>query len=143
MVSPLESPVERDHDPIQPGSPRAFGLVMAAVAALFAALSWWKAGAAWPWLAGASVAVAGAGCLAPGMLHYPNVVWFKFGLLLHRVVNPVVMLLLFVTTIVPMGLAMRAMGKDFLRSRRAPAAASYWIVRDPPGPAPAGMKDQF
>jgi len=45
--------------------------------------------------------------------------------------------------VLPTGLVMRAMGKDLLRLKREPDAASYWIVRAPPGPAPESMKDQF
>ena len=43
----------------------------------------------------------------------------------------------------PMGLLMRMFGKDLLRLKREPEAASYWIVRDPPGPAPETMGKQF
>jgi hypothetical protein len=35
------------------------------------------------------------------------------------------------------------LGKDLLRLKREPGADSYWIVRQPPGPAPETMKDQF
>ena len=38
---------------------------------------------------------------------------------------------------------MRLAGKDPLRLRREPDAPSYWIVRDPPGPTPESMSDQF
>ena len=69
--------------------------------------------------------------------------WLALGMLLHRVVNPIVMALLFYGTVLPTGLVMRALGKDLLRLRRQPEADSYWIVRQPPGPAPETMKDQF
>ena len=65
------------------------------------------------------------------------------GLLLQRVVNPIVMALLFYGTVLPTGLIMRMMGKDLLRLKRQPDAASYWIARVPPGPSPETMKDQF
>ena len=45
--------------------------------------------------------------------------------------------------VLPTGLVMRAMGKDLLRLKRQPGADSYWIVRQPPGPMPETMKDQF
>jgi hypothetical protein len=53
------------------------------------------------------------------------------------------MALLFYGTVLPTGLVMRTLGKDLLRLKREPAADSYWIVRQPPGPAPESMKDQF
>ena len=64
------------------------------------------------------------------------------GLLLHRIVNPIVMGLLFYGTILPTGLVMRLRGRDLLRLRRDPAAETYWITRTP-GPAPETMRDQF
>jgi hypothetical protein len=84
-----------------------------------------------------------AALLRPALLNPLNRLWLKFGLLLHRVVNPIVMGLLFYGTVWPTGLVMRALGKDLLRLKRQPEAHSYWIVRAPPGPAPETMKDQF
>ena len=58
--------------------------------------------------------------------------------------NPLVLGLLFFVTIMPIGLVMRAMGKDFLRLQaRSASAKSYWIDRAPPGPPPQSMKNQF
>ena len=65
-----------------------------------------------------------------------NRLWLKFGLLLHKVVNPIVMALVFFGTVLPTGLIMRVLGKDLLRLKRQPDANSYWIERRPPGPAP-------
>ena len=67
----------------------------------------------------------------------------KIGLLMFKVVNPIVMGLLFFVTITPIGLIMRATGKDFLRMRMDKDAKSYWIERTPPGPPPQSMKNQF
>ena len=72
-----------------------------------------------------------------------NLVWLKLGLLLHKIVSPVVLGLLFYTTVLPIGLVMRAFGKDPLRLRRDSAAESYWIVRNPPGPSSESMSQQF
>jgi hypothetical protein len=79
----------------------------------------------------------------PRILGPLNRLWLKFGLLLYKVMNPLVLGLLFFVTIMPIGLFMRAMGKDFLRLRRDPDAKSYWIDRTPPGPPPQSMKNQF
>jgi hypothetical protein len=54
-----------------------------------------------------------------------------------------VMTLLFFTTVTPIALIMRAMGKDPLRLRLDPDAPTYWIERSPPGPEPATMPRQF
>jgi hypothetical protein len=67
----------------------------------------------------------------------------KFALLLYTVMNPLTMALLFFLVVTPIGVVMRLAGKDFLRKRLEPEAASYWLPRDPPGPAPDSMKQQF
>jgi hypothetical protein len=84
-----------------------------------------------------------AALLIPAALNPLNRAWLKFGLLLHKIINPVVMGLVFYGAVLPTGLVMRAMGKDLLRLKLQPEADSYWIVRRPPGPAPETMKDQF
>jgi hypothetical protein len=125
------------------GSDRSFGLVMALALAAVTALNGWHSGKLWPWTGGLAALFVAAALLRPSVLHPLNLVWLRFGLLLHKVVNPVVMALLFYGTVLPTGLIMRLMGKDLLRLKRQPDADSYWIVRQPPGPSPETMRDQF
>jgi len=126
-------------------SDRTFGLVMAAGFALVGAapmlhrgpgaVRWWSLALALAFLLVALV--------RPSLLAPLNRLWLRFGLLLARIVSPIGLALLYFTTIVPVGLLMRATGGDPLRLRRDPAATSYWIRRTPPGPAPESMKNQF
>jgi hypothetical protein len=125
------------------GSDRSFGLVMAAALAAVTLLNAWHAGRLWPWTGGLAGVFLAAALFRPPVLHPLNLIWLKFGLLLHSVVNPVVMALIFYGAVLPTGLAMRMMGKDLLRLKRQPDAESYWIPRQPPGPASVTMKDQF
>ena len=55
----------------------------------------------------------------------------------------IVLGLLFYLTVTPVGFVLRLTGKDPLRLRRDSAANSYWILREPPGPAAESMKHQF
>jgi len=125
------------------GSDRSFGLVMTGAFAIVSALNGWHAGRISPYTTGIAVVFLIAALLRPAVLNPLNRIWLKFGLLLHKIVNPAIMALLFYGTVLPTGLIARAMGKDLLRLKREPDAASYWIVRRPPGPAPETMKDQF
>jgi hypothetical protein len=50
--------------------------------------------------------------------------------------------LLFFGAVTPMGMLMRALGNDVLRLRLN-HGGTYWIERDPPGPADGSMKNQF
>jgi hypothetical protein len=126
----------------QPGSDRTFGLVMAGALALLSLVNGWHLGRVWPWTSAAAVLFVIAALLWPSSLRPLNRLWMKLGLLLHRIVNPIVMGLLFYGTIWPTGLVMRIRGRDLLRLKRDPSAVSYWIARVP-GPAPETMKDQF
>jgi hypothetical protein len=126
----------------QPGSDRNFGLVMAGALALVSLVNGWHLGRVWPWTSAAAVLFLIAALLLPSSLHPLNRLWMKLGLVLHRIVNPIVMGLLFYGTILPTGLVMRMRGRDLLRLKREPGAESYWIAREP-GPAPETMKDQF
>ncbi len=126
-----------------PGSNRSFGFVMAAAFALFALFNLWHDGRSWPWTAGLAGLFLVTAWLYPRALRPLNWIWFKFGLLLHKLVSPVILALMFYVAIVPIGLMMRAFGKDPMRLKRDSGLGSYWIVRQPPGPAPQTMKDQF
>jgi hypothetical protein len=115
---------------------------MAGAFALLSLLNVWHHGRLWPWTLSAAVLFVLLAWLRPSSLRHINRLWMKLGLILHQIVNPIVMGLLFYGTIVPTSLVMRLRGKDLLRLRRAPEAESYWIARTP-GPAPETMRDQF
>jgi len=125
------------------GSDRSFGFVISAVLAVVTIVGVWRGGAFWPWTLGLAAALLAAALLYPAALKPLNRWWFRFGLLLHKIVSPIVMAFLYFCTVLPTGIAMRIFGKDILRLKRQPQAESYWIVRRPPGPAPDSMKDQF
>lgn len=133
----------RREDEVKTSSDRGFGLVFAAFFAIVGAIKLW--GESWWSLAwfGAAAAVLLLAFAAPRLLAPFNRLWTRFGLLLFRVVNPLVMLLVYAICILPMGVTMRLFGWDPMRRRFDPAARSYWIPRDPPGPAGGSMKNQF
>jgi hypothetical protein len=132
---------KRDELPL-PGSDRTFGWVMAGALALLSLLNGWHRGRLWPWTLAAAVLFLLAVWLRPSSLHRLNWFWTKFGLLLHKIVSPLVMGLVFYGTIVPTSFVMRVRGKNLLRLNREPQAKTYWIVRTP-GPPSETMKDQF
>ena len=95
----------------------------------------------WALLVGAIFLLAAL--VFPAVLRPLNRLWLKFGLLLHKIVSPVVLGIMFFLVITPIGLFLRARGKDPLRLKPNPRSSSYWIERVPPGPAPESIKDQF
>lgn len=128
---------------IKGSSDRGFGLVFAAFFTIVAGIKLWHGNALWPWWLGAAALVLAVVLLRPGLLAPFNRLWTKLGLLLFRVVSPVTMGLLFFITITPIGFLVRAGNKDLLHRRFDRQVASYWIPRQPPGPAPETMKNQF
>jgi hypothetical protein len=78
----------------------------------------------------------------PTTLRPLNRLWMRFGALLHRIVNPFVLGLLFYLVITPFGLIRQLLVRDPLRLRTDPQATSYWVTREP-GPPPDSMKRQF
>ncbi|WP_457936051.1 SxtJ family membrane protein [Mesorhizobium sp. 10J20-29] len=84
----------------------------------------------------------GIAIIAPNSLSPLTAAWMKFGLLLGKIVGPIVLGSLFFLVITPVAVVTRLFGRDELRLRR-PGANSYWIVREPPGPAGDTFKNQF
>lgn len=125
-----------------PGSERTFGLVFAALfliigcRPLISGLSphWWAFVVA--------AAFAAAAFVAPAALKPLNWLWHRFGLLLHKVMSPLILGGVFFLAVTPVAFIMRLTGKDVLGLRRN-SAASYWIARETPGSDPDSMKRQF
>lgn len=128
---------------VKAGSERAFGLVFAAVFALIGLWPLLSADSVRLWALIVATLFIAAALFAPRALKPLNRFWFLFGVLLHRIVSPLVMALLFFVTVTPIAILMRLAGKDPLRLKFDRAAKSYWIERAPPGPAPETMRNQF
>src|SRR5689334_25323352 len=99
-------------------SDRNFGLVFAAGCALLALWPLLKHGhIRWSLLVVAGVFVA-VPILRPRLLHTLNFVWRTFGLLVGRMVNPILTCVLFFPVFTPAGSIGRIAGKDPLRLKR-------------------------
>lgn len=128
---------------IKMGSDRSFGLVFAVVFLLIAL---------WPVLHGntprfwsmAVVAIfLGLALVSPDLLHPLNRLWFRFGLLLNKIVSPIVMGILFFFTVTPISLIRRIRNRDPLNQKLDPSAKSYWIMMDDEAPPKTSMRKQF
>ncbi len=68
-----------------------------------------------------------------------NKLWFKLGLLLGKVISPVIMGIIFFLVVTPIGFFMRILGKDLL-NLKFNNSQSYWIEKTGPK---SKMKNQF
>jgi hypothetical protein len=128
---------------VEGSSDKSFGLVFAGFFAIVACLPLLHGEAPRLWALAVAAAFAAIAFVRPSLLAVPNRWWMKFGLLLAKIVNPIVMGLVFYLTVTPTAAIMRLMGKDPLRLKIDKSAKSYWIERNPPGPAPETMSQQF
>ena len=132
----------RDHQ-VKGSSDRIFGLVIGAALLVISIWPLWGDGdLRWRLAAIAGVVVVAA-IVWPRALAPFNAIWTKFGLLLSRLTNPLVMGAMYYVVLTPAGLLMRLIGTDPMRRRFDREAATYWIPREPPGPDPDSMSNQF
>lgn len=133
-----------DKDPEGPGSERSFGIVFTVVFAILGSLPLLHGEIRFHyWLLGISAGFLVVTFTYPKLLAPLNLVWFKFGMLLAKIMNPLIMGLLFFIVVTPMALMLKLFGKDPMRRKLDPKASSYWVVRDPAGPDEGSMSRQF
>lgn len=83
----------------------------------------------------------GVSLTKPSLLRPLNLLWFRFSLLLHKIVNPIILGLMFLVAIVPFGLVMRIF-RDPMRRKKSDGP-TYWIKREPKSAETHSMTNQF
>ena len=124
-------------------SNRKFGLFFALIFLLVAAYFFWKG----PEYVGALLTIAAVlfsvcAFLLPAVLSPLNQLWFALGILLGKIVNPIVLGLIFFVLLTPVSIVTRLSGRDVLLIRKR-KTQSYWVDRTPPGPEPDSFRNQF
>lgn len=130
-------------EPASGSSDRSFGLVFCGVFLLIAfaptlsgrTIRWWAL------LPGGAFLLAAL--VRPALLSGLNRGWTKTGLLLHRLVSPVILAIFFYAVLTPFACVMRRVRPDAVRLSREPAAGSYWIDATTAENAKKSMTNQF
>ncbi len=130
-------------DEIKAGSNRVFGIVFGVVFLIMGSVPIISGAEPRIWALCVCTIFFIAALSFPNALKPLNMIWFRLGMFLHTIVNPLIMGLLFFMTVVPIGLIMRLMGKDLLNLQFDPDVSSYWIERDSGEPRPETMRHQF
>lgn len=125
------------------GSDRGFGLVFAFVFAIIGLWPLLGGGQVRLWSLGIAVAFVAVALVFPRILKPLNKIWFKFGLLLGKIVSPIVMTAVFFVAVTPVGWLVRLFGKDLLNLRIKRDAPSYWVHRSDSESPMSSMKKQF
>lgn len=132
------------HTEVEIGSEKSFGIVFAVV---FAIIAFWPtvfhgtSPRIWALIVAAIFLVLAF--VAPQVLKPLNLIWFKFGMLLSKIMAPIVMGLIFFITVTPIGLIRRMKNPDPLNQNFDQDADSYWIKRDPEADKLTSMRKQF
>jgi hypothetical protein len=123
---------------------RQFGLVMAGFFFLCTLGSAWKHGWVplwrWPIL---SLSFLLCALVFPVVLHPLNLAWTLLGKILHKVMSPLVMGVLYFGFFTPFGFLFRLIKGDPLRLKLDPKLDTYWITRDEKDQPGGGMANQF
>ncbi len=138
----LHEDLTRRHE-VRQASERSFGVVFAVAFAVIAAFPLLDGGGVRVWALVVAAVFLVVSLARPSLLRPLNWAWLKLGAGLHRVVSPLILGIMFYLVITPTALVMRLFGKGTLNLRFQPGAETYWVERDPPGPAPETMRDQF
>ena len=66
----------------------------------------------------------------PSILSPLNKVWFNFAGIIGSIISKVVLLLIYITTVVPIGLILRLLRKDLLKLKKDKKIKTYWIKKE-------------
>jgi hypothetical protein len=113
-------------------SPRAFGLLMAGVAAVVAGWLWLQASARYDVWTGLAAALATLSLLRPSLVEPARRGWMKLARFLAPIGNAVLLAIFFFLVLTPMAIVLRLARRDRL-GIRSPQAGSYWRDADEPG----------
>ena len=120
-----------------------FGCFFSFVLALFSGYMYWKENLLLALsLATLSVLLFAVTLFCTQVLTPLNMLWFRLGIFLGKIVNPIVLGIIFFGLITPVSLVMKIFGRDELLLKKR-SVTSFWIDRHPVGPSPESFKDQF
>ena len=126
-------------DDIKIGSNRSFGIVFFVVFLIIATYPLINGDGLRLWSLIISIVFLFLGLLNSKILAPFNKIWFKFGILLGKIVSPLIMGIIFFLVVTPIGLLMRLLGKDLINLKYN-NNKSYWIEKKGPK---SKMKNQF
>lgn len=125
-------------------SNRSFGLLFVVVFGALSAYWWWRGShIAWLVWGGLSALFLLLTLIAPSVLQPLNRAWMAFAGLLNKIFSPLMLGAMFFLIFTPVALFMKLIRRDTMHRKFDKQAQSYWIVRDPPGPSPESLRDQF
>ena len=128
-----------NQDDVKIGSNRSFGIVFFIVFLIISLYPLLHGENIRVWSLIISIIFLVLGLLNSKLLNPLNKIWFKFGLLLGKIISPIVMGIIFFLVVTPIALFMRLIKKDLL-NLKFNKKNTYWIEKSGPK---SKMKNQF
>ena len=128
-----------DQNDIKIGSNRSFGIVFFVVFLIISIYPMLNTENIRIWSLIISFIFLVLGLLNSKLLNPLNKIWFKFGLLLGKIISPIIMGVIFFFVVTPIALLMKLLQKDLL-NLKFNKNKTYWIEKSGPK---SNMKNQF
>ena len=128
-----------DHNEVKIGSNRSFGIVFSIAFLLISLYPLINAENLRLWSLIISIVFFVLGIINSNLLKPLNKLWFKFGLLLGKIISPFIMGMIFFVVVTPIAILMRLLRKDLL-NLKFNRNNTYWIQKSGPK---SKMKNQF
>ena len=125
---------------VKSGSEKGFGFTFFLILLIYSLYSLYEGRDHFIFSLFASISMLLTTLFFPRILYIPNKVWFKFGLILGKIVAPLIMLAVFILTVLPIGLILKVFKKDLLQQKIEKDEISYWSNREK---SMTSMKNQF
>jgi hypothetical protein len=107
-----------------------FGVALFVFLSIFAAISFWKAGGAYRYLAPMAILVLAAALTFPNLLKVIYLPWMAVATVIGWVMTRIILSLFFYLIITPFSLILKLSGKDLLDEKIEPEKKSYWVLRE-------------
>ncbi len=129
-------------DKIIMGSSKSFGYVFTVVFLILSIYPYFVRGHVNFYFLFISIIIFLLSLIYPNIFKYPNIAWFWFGILLSKILNPLILLFLYFFVVTPIGLFMKLLyfykGNNYYRINKK--QNTYWIERKT---SVNDFKDQF
>ena len=124
---------------IEISSNRSFGLIFGSIFFFVGLYFYITSGEIKNWLIIVSILFFLTAIIYPNFLKPLNYLWFKFGIYLGKIANPIIMGIIFFLVVTPIGIIMKIFKKDLL-SLKFNTEKTYWVKKNGPK---SKMKNQF
>lgn len=127
---------------IKVSSNKSFGIIFSIFFLILSIYLYIKTGSYPLKLIGICIIFLILGILNSKILTPLNIIWFKFGIIIGRIMSPLIMLIIFFSTLLPISILTRILRKDFLKldKKKNKKKKTYWELKKKYNNS---MRDQF